>query len=133
PSHQSAPQRSARVDETTPQPDWADGPGTPLSAFALQPDDAPRDPRRLQRHRVARGETFDTIARDYAIDPRSLALLNGMRPPYALREGDDVLLPAGARAGFEPPASPPPTPGPPNAPPSLPPPLPLPPPPPRPP
>lgn len=99
-----APQRSTRIDQTTPQPDWADGPGTPLSAYALQP--APRDPRRFKPHRVARGETFDSIARDYAIDARSLALLNFMQPPYALREGDVILLPAAARDGSGPPTSP---------------------------
>src|SRR5215470_15241275 len=92
-----------RVDETTPQPDWADGPGTPLSAYAMQP--APRDQRRFKPHRVARGETFDTIAHDYAIDPRSLALLNFLQPPYALHEGDVILLPAGAQSSYGPPPS----------------------------
>jgi len=98
-SNHAAPVRGPRIDESVQHPDWADGPGTPLSDYALQPADVTRDPRRLQHHRVARGESFDSIARDYAIDARSLALLNGLQPPYVMREGDDILLPAGAHPG----------------------------------
>jgi murein DD-endopeptidase MepM/ murein hydrolase activator NlpD len=38
------------------------------------------------------------LARRYNIDARSLALLNRMAPPYVLRPGEQLVLPAFARA-----------------------------------
>ena len=49
-------------------------------------------------HVVARGERFEDIARRYNVDPRSLALLNRMQPPYDVRAGQRIVLPAMARA-----------------------------------
>ena len=48
-------------------------------------------------HRVVRGESFEDVARQYNVDLRSLALLNRMRAPYVVREGDQIVLPAMAR------------------------------------
>ena len=49
-------------------------------------------------HVVGRGESFEEVARRYNMDPRSLGLLNRMQPPYAVRPGDRLVLPAMARA-----------------------------------
>src|SRR5262245_38236089 len=57
-----AAQRPASAP-STPTPDWADGPGTPLSAYALQPEDVhPYDPANLPRtHRVMQGQSIYDI------------------------------------------------------------------------
>lgn len=76
-------------------PDWAEGDGTPLSAYALQPDDAqPYDPARLPRtHRVGRNESLYDIATRYQVPLRALIDQNRLEPPYALAEGRELELP----------------------------------------
>ncbi len=60
-------------------------------------------------HVVGEGERFEDVARAYNIDLHSLATLNRMRPPYIVRPGDRVVLPAGARRDDEASSSTPPT------------------------
>ncbi|MGE0741838.1 MAG: peptidoglycan DD-metalloendopeptidase family protein [Hyphomonadaceae bacterium] len=85
-----APQRSE-----APAPDWADGEGTPLSAYALQPGDAqPFDPAHLPRtHRVTADESLYDIATRYQVPLRALIDQNGLEPPYALSPGRELQLP----------------------------------------
>ena len=45
------------------------------------------------RHKVERGETAYTIARQYNVSPRSLADWNGLGPDLAVREGQFLLIP----------------------------------------
>jgi murein DD-endopeptidase MepM/ murein hydrolase activator NlpD len=77
------------------EPDWADGEGTPLSAYALQPEDAhPFDPARLPRtHRVGANESLYDIAARYQVPLRALIDQNGLEPPYALASGRTLQLP----------------------------------------
>lgn len=74
-------------------PDWAAAEGTPLSAFALQPEDAydPANPPRS--HRVRAGETLYDIAERYQAPLLALIGQNGLEPPYAVSEGRVIELP----------------------------------------
>lgn len=44
-------------------------------------------------HVVQGNETLHEIAYQYSIDPQNLAKINGLRPPYKLRNGQVLLLP----------------------------------------
>ncbi len=87
------PARTPAVQE--PAPDWADGEGTPLSTYALQPGDAqPFDPARLPRsHRVSANESLYDIASRYQVPLRALIDQNNLEPPYALAPGRELRLP----------------------------------------
>jgi lipoprotein NlpD len=76
-------------------PDWADGQGTPLSQYALQPGAAqPFDPTRLPlRHTVGANEALFDIATRYQVPVRALIDQNGLEPPYALAPGRVLELP----------------------------------------
>jgi len=74
------------------QPDWAAGPGTPLSAYALQPNQA--DPANTPRAiRIARGQSLSDVATLYQIPVLALIEENGLQPPYALPPGSVLRLP----------------------------------------
>ncbi len=75
--------------------DWADGEGTPLSAYALRPQDAqPYDPARLPRsHRVGENESLYDVAVRYQIPLLALIEQNQLEPPYALAPGRVLQLP----------------------------------------
>jgi lipoprotein NlpD len=92
PEETPTPTRAPVVQET---PNWADGEGTPLSAYALQPSAAqPFDPSRLPRtHRVGVNESLYDIASSYQVPLRALIDQNGLEPPYALSTGRELLLP----------------------------------------
>ncbi len=85
----------ARVAQREPAPDIFEGEGTPLSAYALQPDEVqPYDPARLPRtHRVAAQESVYDIATRYQVPLRALIDQNNLEPPYALAEGRELQLP----------------------------------------
>jgi lipoprotein NlpD len=91
-AREEPPPRSPAVQET---PDWADGEGTPLSEYALQPGDAqPFDPARLPRtHRVDASESLYDIAARYQVPLRALIDQNNLEPPYALSPGRELRLP----------------------------------------
>lgn len=76
-------------------PDWAAGEGTPLSAYALRPEEAqPFDPARMPAiHRVRAGETLYEIATRYQTPLRALIEYNWLEPPYLLTPGDVLRLP----------------------------------------
>lgn len=76
-------------------PDWTDGEGTPLSAYALQPGDVqPYDPAALPRtHRVGAAESLYDIATRYQIPLRALIDQNALEPPYTLTPGRELQLP----------------------------------------
>lgn len=78
-----------------PAPNWADGEGTPLSAYALQPNEAqPFDPAHLPRtHRVRENESLYDVATAYQVPLRALIDQNQLEPPYALRPGSELQLP----------------------------------------
>jgi lipoprotein NlpD len=78
-----------------PAPDWAAGEGTPLSAYALRPEQAqPFDPARPpSTHRVRAAETLLDVAETYQIPLRALIDQNGLEPPYALTPGRELQLP----------------------------------------
>lgn len=78
-----------------PAPDWAEGEGTPLSAYALQPNEVqPYDPARLPgTHRVGSNETLYDVATRYQIPLLALIGQNGLEPPYALTPGRVLSLP----------------------------------------
>jgi murein DD-endopeptidase MepM/ murein hydrolase activator NlpD len=90
---ETMPARTPAVQE--PAPDWADGEGTPLSEYALQPGDAqPFDPARLPRaHRVGANESLYDIASRYQVPLRALIDQNNLEPPYALSPGRELRLP----------------------------------------
>lgn len=93
---QRAPVQAApRPHQETQTPDWADGPGTPLSAYALQPDEAqPYDPANPPRtHRMAANETLFDVATAYQIPLRALIDQNRLEPPYAIAPGREIQLP----------------------------------------
>ena len=76
-------------------PDWADGEGTPLSEYALRPDDAqPFDPARPPlSHRVGENESLHDIAARYQVPVLALIDQNQLEPPYALTPGRELRLP----------------------------------------
>lgn len=83
------------VREPAPQaqPDWADGEGTPLSAYAMQPTEG-FDPANLPRtHRVTGDESLYDIATRYQVPLRALIDQNHIEPPYALNDGRVLDLP----------------------------------------
>lgn len=84
-----------RVAAPQAQPNWADGEGTPLSAYALQPSDAqPFDPANLPRsHRVSGDESLYDVATRYQVPLRALIDQNRLEPPYALENGRALELP----------------------------------------
>lgn len=91
-----APVERGEADNRAPAPaaapDWADGEGTPLSAYALQPQAA--DQARLPRtHTVAANETLHDIAGRYQLPMLALIEQNGVEPPYALTPGRVLQLP----------------------------------------
>jgi len=45
-------------------------------------------------YRVRSGDTVMAIARRFSLDFRSLALINGIQPPYALKANDLLVLPS---------------------------------------
>lgn len=94
-------QQPDEVDEPAPmrapaaQEDIFEGEGTPLSTYALQPDEAqPFDPARLPRtHRVGPDESLYDIATRYQVPLRALIDQNELEPPYALAPGRELQLP----------------------------------------
>jgi len=98
PSHHRAVARNQPQPSYTPrpppaQPNWAEGEGTPLSAYALQPD-ANYDPRNPPRtHRVAPHESLADIAAHYQIPVMALIEQNHLEPPYRLTPGSTIELP----------------------------------------
>lgn len=78
-----------------PAPDWADGEGTPLSAYALRPEQAhPYDPANPPRtHRVGPNESLYDIATRYQTPLRALIEQNNLEPPFALTPGRELELP----------------------------------------
>jgi murein DD-endopeptidase MepM/ murein hydrolase activator NlpD len=92
---EAAPEAPPRRHPTAPAPDWAEGPGTPLSAFALQPDEAqPFDPAHTPRTvRVGDNDQLYDIAARYQIPLRALIDENHLSPPYTLRPGGQLRLP----------------------------------------
>jgi lipoprotein NlpD len=87
------PARTPVVQEEAPN--WADGEGTSLSAYALQPNEAqPFDPAHLPRsHRVRENESLYDVATTYQVPLRALIDQNRLEPPYALRPGSELQLP----------------------------------------
>lgn len=85
----------ARAPAVQEEPNWADGEGTALSQYALQPGDAqPFDPARLPRsHRVDGEESLYDIASRYQVPLRALIDQNRLEPPYALSRGQELTLP----------------------------------------
>jgi lipoprotein NlpD len=94
PSRQS-PAQAGETPAVQERPDWADGQGTPLSQYALQPNAAqPFDPTRLPRtHNVGANETLLDIATRYQAPVRALIDQNGLEPPYTLAPGRVLELP----------------------------------------
>jgi len=77
------------------EPDWAEGAGVPLSAFALRPEEAqPYHPARIPRtHRVASNESLIDVAARYQVPLRALIDQNELEPPFALTPGSELELP----------------------------------------
>jgi lipoprotein NlpD len=90
-----APGEEARALRVAEAPDWAEGEGTPLSAYALQPEQAqPFDPANPPRtHRVGPNDSLYDIAARYQIPLRALIDQNHLEPPYALTPGRELQLP----------------------------------------
>lgn len=93
----SAPDTAPRERSApAPQrPDWAEGEGTPLSNYALQPQDVlAHDPAAPPRtHRVRAGETLYDVAEMHQIPLLALIEQNGLEPPYVLTAGRVIALP----------------------------------------
>jgi len=93
---QLPPARTPAVQETTQtDPHWADGPGTPLSTYALQPGDVQAgDPLHTPRsYRVGANESLYDVATRFQIPLRALIDQNHLEPPYALSPGRVIDLP----------------------------------------
>jgi murein DD-endopeptidase MepM/ murein hydrolase activator NlpD len=97
---QEAPVQRSRSQERAPQqvapaaqPNWAAGPGTPLSAWALQPS-ANFDPLNPPRtHVMQPRQTLSDVAALYQIPVLTLIDFNHLTPPYALAPGTTLRLP----------------------------------------
>lgn len=93
---EAAPAIAPRAHPEAPAPNWAaHNEAMPLSAYALQPHEAhPHDPASTPRaHRIVAGDTLYGIASRYQIPLRALIDQNQIAPPYALTEGENLLLP----------------------------------------
>lgn len=91
PRNEPAP--PARAPAVEAEPDWADGEGTPLSAFAITPS-REFDPANAPRtHRIGANETLYDVATRYQIPMLALIEQNGLEPPYAFAEGRVLDLP----------------------------------------
>jgi murein DD-endopeptidase MepM/ murein hydrolase activator NlpD len=88
----ASPARTPAVQE---EPNWADGEGTALSAYALRREDAqPFDPANWPRsHTVDANESLYDIATRYQAPLRALIDQNRLEPPYALAPGRVLELP----------------------------------------
>lgn len=95
PARAEAPPAAPRPRAPQTEPNWAAGEGTPLSEYALRPEEAqPFDPANLPRtHRVREGESLFDIATTYQVPLRALIDQNNLQPPYALAPGREVELP----------------------------------------
>ncbi|MES1202063.1 MAG: peptidoglycan DD-metalloendopeptidase family protein [Pseudomonadota bacterium] len=92
PPRQRVPYSASAQQPVAPQPNWADGPGTPLSAYALQPPAF--DPRHPPRsHRVEAHQTLADIAAIYRVPVMALIEQNHLEPPYHVRPGATLDLP----------------------------------------
>jgi murein DD-endopeptidase MepM/ murein hydrolase activator NlpD len=89
------PQTQMQTQPSQQPQDWADGPGTPLSAYALRQEDVqPYDQAHLPRtHRVAANQSLYDIATMYQVPLRALIDENHLEPPYALPPGTILRLP----------------------------------------
>lgn len=89
-----APQRARSDDPPASAAQW-EGEGTPLSAYALRPEDVhPYDLAHMPRtHRVGANETLSDVATMYQVPVLALIQENGLQPPYALSRGQDLRLP----------------------------------------
>ncbi|MBL8543155.1 MAG: M23 family metallopeptidase [Hyphomonadaceae bacterium] len=89
-----APQRARSDDSPVSAAQW-EGEGTPLSTYALRPEDVhPYDLAHLPRtHRVGANETLSDVATMYQVPVLALIQENGLQPPYALSRGQDLRLP----------------------------------------
>jgi murein DD-endopeptidase MepM/ murein hydrolase activator NlpD len=94
-SQEPPPPRTPRPHPATPAPDWAEGPGAPLSTWALQPEEAqPFDPAALAAsYTVRRGDTLFDISARHQIPLRALIDQNRLAPPFLLEEGQVLQLP----------------------------------------
>ena len=100
PIENRAPATEPPVPPTVQAPPASDaaaweGQGAPLSAWALQPEDAqPYDLRNPEAaHLVAAGETLYTIASRRQTPLRALIDANGLQPPFRLEAGQVLILP----------------------------------------
>lgn len=91
----AAPAAPPRVRAPTPEPNWAAGPGTPLSAYALRPEDVqPFDPANPPRSvRLGANQSLYDVAVAYQVPLRALIEQNNLSPPFALRPGQEIELP----------------------------------------
>ncbi len=55
----------------------------------------------LQHHRVRRGETLSVIASRYGVPLRAIAQTNRLRNIHRIKEGQDLIIPIGARAAIQ--------------------------------
>lgn len=86
----TAPARTPAVQQ---EPNWADGEGTPLSAYAMRPQE-PFDPANWPRtHTVGENESLYDIATRYQTPLRALIDQNRLEPPFALAPGRVLQLP----------------------------------------
>lgn len=93
PRQEEEPPPPARTPAVQEQPNWADGEGTPLSAYAMQPSQG-FDPENLPRtHRVSGNESLYDIATRYQVPLRALIDQNNLEPPYTLANGRVLDLP----------------------------------------
>lgn len=92
---QSPGRAPPRERQAQPEPNWADGEGTPLSNYALRPETAqPHDPANLPRtHRMRDGETLYEVASMYQVPLRALIDQNNLQPPYRVAPGRELQLP----------------------------------------
>ncbi len=85
----------ARAGEVTTTPL---GPSAQPAAGAATPQPAPPAGAEPLRHQVLRGETAYSIARLYGVPVAGIAEWNALGPDLAVREGQQLLVPAGAEA-----------------------------------
>ncbi|MFZ4603627.1 MAG: peptidoglycan DD-metalloendopeptidase family protein [Caulobacterales bacterium] len=89
------PPAAPRAHPAPAATDWAAGPGVPLSAYALRPDEAqPFDPAAAPKaHVVAQGETLYALSARFQVPLRALIEVNRLEAPFALSPGQRLVLP----------------------------------------
>ncbi len=86
-----APLDGSPAPSSAPPPAAVQG-GTSTPALSAPPAPSSQGAAGAQRHTVVRGDTLYSIAWQYSVDVRALALANNLNPPYTIYPGQELTV-----------------------------------------